>query len=57
MYQGANRLERLKVYYRYLETYYGSDIHNYHSMAIVKGAGHSSRQLMLSEEGRRFILE
>jgi hypothetical protein len=57
MYQGANRLERLKIYYHYLETYYGRDIHDYHAMAIVKGAGHSSRQLMLSEEGRRFILE
>ncbi len=57
MLEGGNRLERLKIYYQHLQNHYGKEISTYHTMAIIKGVGHSSRKLMLSEEGKRFILK
>ncbi len=56
MLEGKNRLERLKTYYDHLQNHYGQDITEFHHMAIIKGVGHSSRKLMLSNEGKRFIL-
>lgn len=56
MREGENRLERLKIYYNYLKSYYGDEIAEYHSMAIIPNAGHSGRVLMSSKQGKKFIL-
>jgi len=57
MLEGKNRLQRLKNYYLHLQNHYGQEITEYHHMAIIQGVGHSSRRLMLSDEGKRFILQ
>jgi len=57
MREGVNRLERLKIYYHYLKNYYGEEIADYHSMAIIPNASHSGKVLMRSKKGRKFILD
>jgi hypothetical protein len=56
MLEGSNRLERMKIYYNYLKTYYGDEITDHQSMSVVPHVGHSGRALMHSAEGRKFIL-
>lgn len=53
--QGSERLERMTVYYEYLQHYYGPQITENQKKAIVQGVGHTSRDLMTSEYALDFI--
>lgn len=54
MLQGRDRRERAKVYYNYLKHFYGQKIKGNQYFKIVKNAGHSGRQLMLSRQAILF---
>ena len=56
MFEGKNRKERLQIYYNYLQAYYGKEITDYQTMSIIPNVGHWGKALMLSDEGKRFIL-
>ena len=57
MLQGGNRLERGKIYYGHLIDEFGPGIKDTQEMAIIPKVGHSGRHMMLSKQGRRFILK
>jgi hypothetical protein len=57
MLQGRNRLERGRIYYKHLIDEFGPDIEKTQKLVIVPGAGHSGKQMMLSQQGRVHILK
>ena len=54
MLQGRHRLERGIIYYNYLKHFYGDKIKGNQYFTIVKNAGHSGGQLMLSKRAILF---
>jgi hypothetical protein len=54
--QGPNRLERGKMFYQYLQHVYGLEITKHQKIALIPNAGHSSRQIISSRTGTRYIL-
>ncbi len=56
MLQGKNRLERGRIYYKHLIDEFGPEIKKTQKLVIVPQAGHSGRQLILSEQSRSHIL-
>ena len=57
MLQGDNRLERGRAYYGHLIDEFGPGIKNTQKIVIIPKIGHSERRMMLSKQGRRFILK
>ncbi len=57
MLQGRNRLERGRIYYMHLIDEFGPEIKKTQKLVIVPQAGHSGRQMALSEQGRLHILK
>lgn len=57
MLQGRNRLERGRIYFRHLIDEFGPEIKETQKLVIVPQAGHSGKQMILSEQGRVHILK
>ncbi len=55
--QGQMRLQRMQVYSRYLNHFFGPDIFQRHRVSIVKGVGHNHRQMYLSPCGLHFLFD
>ena len=53
--QGTHRLERAKIYYNYLQYYFGNKITKKQHLHIVNNVGHSSKGLMNSKYGRKYL--
>ncbi len=54
MLQGRHRLERGMIYYNYLKHFYGDKIKGNQYFSVVRNAGHSGAQLMLSRQAVLF---
>ncbi len=54
MLQGRHRLERGMIYYNYLKHFYGGKIKGNQYFSVVRNAGHSGSQLMLSRQAVLF---
>lgn len=57
MLEGKNRLERGRIYYGHLVDEFGPDIRKNQRIVLVPNVGHSGKNMILSERGRRFILK
>jgi hypothetical protein len=57
MLQGIHRLERGIIYNFYLLHYFGHDIMNRHTNAIVEGVGHSANAMFNSGCGIRYLFD
>ena len=57
MLEGKNRLERGRIYYGHLVDEFGPDIKNNQRIVLIPKVGHSGRDMILSDRGRRFILK
>jgi hypothetical protein len=57
MLQGRNRLERGRIYYEHLIDEFGPEIKKKQKLVVVPETGHSGRQMILSKQGRLYILK
>lgn len=57
MVQGQTRLERMQIFFAYLQHAYGNPINQTHAMAIAPKTGHSGKGNMTSKEGLRMLFE
>lgn len=53
--QGRHRLERGIIYYNYLIHFFGENVKETQYFKVIKDAGHSGRELMLSRQAVRFV--
>lgn len=53
--QGATRLQRAKIYYNYLQFYFGKTITQKQKLHIIEGVGHSGKKLISSPEGQKVL--
>ena len=56
MIQGRNRLERGKIYFGHLIDEFGPEIKKNQKVIVVKRVGHYGKGMVLSNQGRAFIL-
>jgi hypothetical protein len=54
--QGETRLQRAKIYYNYLQFYFGKSITLKQKLYIIEGVGHSGKKLISSSEGQKALL-
>ncbi len=57
MLQGENRLERGRVYFNYLQHYFGGQRQAIHDLAFVPDAGHSAREIFHSDSAKAFLFD
>lgn len=55
--QGRHRLERGLTYYNYISFYYGTDVHDTHTLDIMPGVGHGSYDAYTSNAGIRNLFD